>query len=83
MAVAKRDLAVGDKLDGEGGYTVWARAMPAKASVAMGALPIGFAHGLTMTRAVAKGEALRKADVSALPAGLALEMRGKAEAMAG
>ena len=83
VAVAKRDLAVGDKLDGEGGYTVWARAMPARASVAMAALPIGFAHGLTMTRAVARGEVLRKADVSALPTGLALEMRGKAEGMAG
>ena len=83
VAVAKRDLAVGEKLDGEGGYTVWARAMPAKASVAVGALPIGFAHGLTMTRAVAKGEVLRKADVSPLSAGLALEMRAKTEAMAG
>ena len=83
VAVAKRDLAVGERLDGEGGYTVWARAMPAKASVAQGALPIGFAHGVTMTRAVREGEVLRKADVSGLPGGLAMEMRGRTEAMAG
>src|SRR5690606_13319304 len=58
VAVAKRDLGVGDRLDGEGGYTVWGRLMPAKASVAAGALPIGLAHGVTMTRSVKAGTVL-------------------------
>ena len=83
VAVAKRDLRAGERLDGEGGFTVWARAMPARASVAMGALPIGFAHGVTMARDVACGAVLRKVDVSGLPGGLPAAMRGRAEEMAG
>jgi predicted homoserine dehydrogenase-like protein len=81
VAVAKRDLKAGERLDGEGGYTVWARAMPAKRSVEIGALPIGFAHDVTMTRAVAKGEVLRMADVAGLPGGLAMEMRRATEGL--
>ena len=45
-ATAKRDLDAGEMLDGEGGFTVWGRLMPAEASLAMGALPIGLAHGV-------------------------------------
>ncbi len=56
VAVAKRDLAAGELLDGEGGYTVWGRLMPAAASLAAGALPIGLAHGVGLNRAVAAGE---------------------------
>src|SRR3954466_11749573 len=33
-AVAKRDLRAGEMLDGEGGYTVWGKLMPAAASLA-------------------------------------------------
>ncbi len=40
-ATAKRDLRAGEVLDGEGGYMVYGKLMPAKASVAAGALPIG------------------------------------------
>ncbi|MEK6204660.1 MAG: Gfo/Idh/MocA family oxidoreductase, partial [Amylibacter sp.] len=43
VACAKRNLAVGDMLDGEGGYTVWGKLMPASDSLKMGALPIGLA----------------------------------------
>ena len=43
-AVAKRDLRAGEMLDGEGGYTVWGKLMPAAASLKAGALPIGLAH---------------------------------------
>jgi predicted homoserine dehydrogenase-like protein len=63
VAVAKRDLAVGDTLDGEGGYTVWGRAMPAHASLAAGALPIGLAHRIRLRRPVPHGQALTWADV--------------------
>ncbi|HMO08180.1 MAG TPA: SAF domain-containing protein [Paracoccaceae bacterium] len=64
VAVAKRALRAGEVLDGEGGYTVWGRAMPAARSAAMGALPIGLAHGVTLLRDVAAGEVLRMADVA-------------------
>lgn len=63
VATAKADLAVGDELDGEGGFKVWGQLMPAKASLAMGGLPIGLAHGLTLTRPVAQGAPVTWADV--------------------
>lgn len=63
VAVAKRDLKPGDRLDGEGGYTVWGRLMPAARSVEIGALPIGLAHGVTLTGPVAAGTVVRFADV--------------------
>ncbi|MCW5692244.1 MAG: flagellar biosynthesis protein FlgA [Pseudolabrys sp.] len=64
VAVAKRDLRVGDVLDGEGGYTVWGRLMPAAKSLALGAVPIGLAHHLKLVRAVPHGAVLTWADVS-------------------
>jgi predicted homoserine dehydrogenase-like protein len=63
VAVAKRALKAGETLDGEGGYTVYGRLMPARRSRAEGALPIGLAHGVTLTRDVAAGEMVRAADV--------------------
>jgi len=83
VAVAKRDLAIGDRLDGEGGYTVWGRAMPATASVAMDALPIGFAHDVTMIRPVAKGSVLTAADVDAGGFGVAMDIRQEAKGLTG
>ncbi len=74
VAVAKRALAVGERLDGEGGCTVWGRLMPAADSVAADALPIGLAHGVRMTRAVAAGAVVTFGDVEA-PAGPAAEAR--------
>ena len=44
VAVAKRALQAGETLDGEGGYTVWGKLVPAERSLAEGALPIGLAH---------------------------------------
>ncbi|HZV20307.1 MAG TPA: Gfo/Idh/MocA family oxidoreductase [Hyphomicrobiales bacterium] len=63
VAVAKRDLRTGEILDGEGGYTVWGRAMPASASLRLKALPIGLAHRVRLRRSISKGEVLRWADI--------------------
>ena len=63
VAVAKRDLASGKLLDGEGGYTVWGRLMPAAESLAVRALPIGLAQGVTLQEAVQAGQVLRVSDV--------------------
>jgi predicted homoserine dehydrogenase-like protein len=65
VAVAKRDLAPGDTLDGEGGYTVWGKLMPARDSLAAGALPIGLAHRIRLRRPVAHGAILTRDDVEA------------------
>jgi predicted homoserine dehydrogenase-like protein len=62
-AVAKRGLRAGEMLDGEGGYTVWGRLMPAAASLKAGALPIGLAHRLKLKHDVAHGEVVRWSDV--------------------
>ena len=62
-AVAKRALRAGETLDGEGGYTVWGRAMPAAASLDLGALPIGLAHRMRLRRDIAQGEVVRWSDV--------------------
>ncbi len=62
VAVAKRDLPKGTELDGEGGYCVWGRLMPAAQSLRLNALPIGLAHGAKLSRPVAQGQVLTMAD---------------------
>ena len=63
-AVAKRALKAGEMLDGEGGFTVWGKLVPAARSKALGAVPIGLAHGIKLTRDVAMGAVLTSADVA-------------------
>jgi len=64
VAVAKKDLRKSEILDGEGGYTVAGRLMPADASLARGCLPLGLAHGWKLLRPVGAGETLRWSDVA-------------------
>src|SRR5205814_8050628 len=64
VAVAKKNLAAGELLDGEGGYTVVGRLMPATDSVSQNCLPLGLAHGWKMLRPVAAGQPLRWSDVA-------------------
>src|SRR5271154_4688723 len=63
VAVAKRALRAGETLDGEGGYTVWGKLVPAERSLSQGALPIGLAHKVVLLRDIAAGEIVRWADV--------------------
>ena len=64
VATAKRDLKAGEVLDGEGGFTVYGKLMPATDSLAAGGLPLGLAHGVKLKRAVAAGMAVRWQDVA-------------------
>ena len=64
VATAKRDLKPGEILDGEGGYTVWGKLLPAQKSVAMGGLPLGLAHDIKVIRSVKKGQSLSWDDVA-------------------
>ncbi|MCD6077294.1 MAG: hypothetical protein K0R89_1232 [Ramlibacter sp.] len=64
VATAKRDLNAGETLDGEGGYTVWGKLLPAETSVRMGGLPLGLAHDVKLVRPVKKGQSLSWADVA-------------------
>ncbi|MGJ5038188.1 NAD(P)H-dependent oxidoreductase [Bradyrhizobium sp. HKCCYLRH3059] len=63
VAVAKKDLRAGEMLDGEGGYTVWGKVIPARKSLQLGALPIGLAHRVKLTDGVAHGSVVRWSDV--------------------
>lgn len=75
VAVAKRDLKVGEMLDGEGGYTVYGRLAPASRSKAARMLPIGLAHGVRLTRDVAAGSAVTEDDVALDAEQLAVQVR--------
>jgi len=81
VACTKRGLAVGDTLDGEGGYTVWGKLMSAADSLRIGALPIGLAGGIKVTRPVKQGTVLRWDDVAVDPNDNTLRLRREMEAM--
>lgn len=63
VATAKRDLAPGELLDGEGGYTVWGKLTPVERSLHEGGLPLGLAHDVRVVRPVRKGQSLCWDDV--------------------
>jgi predicted homoserine dehydrogenase-like protein len=63
VATSKRNLAAGETLDGEGGYTVFGKLLTATASMAMGGLPLGLAHHVKLKRAVPAFTPLRWDDV--------------------
>ena len=80
VAVAKRDLKAGETLDGEGGYKVYAKLIPAARSVAERALPIGLAHGITLVRDVAAGRIISRDDATLDQRALAVCIRREMEA---
>ena len=63
VATAKKDLQPGDMLDGEGGYAVWANAIPASRSRALGALPIGLTGNVRVKCSVARDTIVSYDDV--------------------
>ena len=81
VATAKRDLKAGETLDGEGGYTVWGKLLPAEKSLRAGGLPLGLAHGAKLVRAVNAGASLGWSDVALDPTLPALQARREMESM--
>ena len=63
VSVAKKDLWAGDVLDGEGGYSVWGKQLPAQRSIDARALPIGLAHRVKLRSDVARGQMVSWNDV--------------------
>ncbi|XWN32305.1 MAG: Gfo/Idh/MocA family oxidoreductase [Devosia sp.] len=63
VCCAKRNLSAGETLDGEGGYLVWGKLIPAERSLAEGALPIGLGQDVTLVRDVPEGAVVTRADV--------------------
>jgi len=80
-AVAKRALKAGETLDGEGGYTVHGKLMPASRSLKEGALPIGLANRIKLRNDVAQGAIVKWSDVEIDPEVQAVKIRREAEAM--
>ena len=64
VATAKRALKQGEMLDGEGGFCVWGKQMPAQRSLELGLLPLGLASEVKLKRDIAEGEGLRWSDVA-------------------
>ena len=50
-------------LDGEGGFTVYGKLMPAKKSLSVAGLPIGLAHRVKLKNNVSKDQTISWADV--------------------
>ena len=81
VAMAKRRLEPGEALDGEGGYTVWGKLLPARTSLALGGLPLALAHGAKMKKRVEAAQVLTWNDVVLDPALPALALRREMEAV--
>jgi predicted homoserine dehydrogenase-like protein len=79
VASAKRDLKPGEILDGEGGYTVVGKLMPAEASLKLGGLSLGLAHGVKLLKPVAAGKPLRWTDVAVDESSYAVKVRREME----
>jgi len=80
VATAKRLLKAGEVLDGEGGFCVWGKQVPAEVSLRSGLLPLGLAHNVTLKRPVAEGDAVAWDDVMFDAADTAVKFRREMEA---
>ncbi len=83
VATAKRDLAPGDVLDGEGGYTVYGKLMPAADSLALGGLPVGLTQGAKLKKAVKTDHPVLYSDIELDESSLGVRVRREMETMFG
>src|SRR6056297_2244456 len=72
IAVAKRDLTVGETIDGLGGFMTYGLCENTWVSCAEGLLPMGLAEGCVLSQNVAKDQALKLSDVT-FPAGRVID----------
>ena len=63
VSVSKRNLKKGEKLDGEGGFTVWGKLIPASTSLNLKALPIGLANDMFLKNDIDKDKIITWNDV--------------------
>jgi predicted homoserine dehydrogenase-like protein len=80
-ATAKRAMKKGEVLDGEGGFTVWGKQVPADVSLREGYLPLGLAHDVKLKSDIAEGRPLRWSDVAFDATAQAVQVRREMEAM--
>jgi predicted homoserine dehydrogenase-like protein len=83
VATAKTNLKEDAILDGEGGFCVWGKQVPAELSLDHGYLPLGLAQNVKLSRDVKEGECLKWSDVTYDPSDLAVKVRREMEATFG
>ena len=83
VAIAKRDLKAGEVLDGEGGYTVVGRLMPAVDSLRLGGLPLGLAQQIKILHPLRAGQPVLWSNVAYDPSSEAVMVRREMEATFG
>lgn len=80
VATAKKDMQPGEWLDGEGGFAVWAKAIPATRSLALRALPMGLAHNVRLKRPIRKDQIVSYDDVDLVEDRDVVDLRREQEA---
>src|SRR5204863_9100459 len=79
VATAKRNLKAGEVLDGEGGFCVWGKQVPAERSLRDGLLPLGLDHAVRVLRDIGEGECLKWTDVACDENDMAVKTRREME----
>ena len=79
VAIAKRNLKVGEILDGEGGYTVSGGIRPASKSIKNNYLPLGLAHNVSLINPINDGQIVTWNDVKVDPNLIAYNLRKEME----
>jgi predicted homoserine dehydrogenase-like protein len=81
IAVAKRDLRPGEILDGEGGYTVVGKLIPAADSLRVGGLPLALANQVKVLEPLKAGEPVLWSSVAYDPEAQAVTLRRQMESI--
>lgn len=63
IATAKKELKAGEILDGEGGFTVWGKQLPAETSLEIGGLPLGLANDVRLKNDIRTNKPITWSDV--------------------
>lgn len=83
VAHAKRDLQIGEKLDGLGGYLTYGACERSERVLDQGMLPIGIAEGAYLRRAVPRDRVLTLADVELPDGRLVIDLRAEQDRVLG
>lgn len=75
VSIAKRDLKVGDKVDGIGGYDFFSRIYTAEDAKALRGIPMGLTPGGRVLKDIARGEPLTTDNFAPDPAQLVYKLR--------
>ena len=81
VATAKKNLRAGEILDGEGGFTVYGKLLPASDSLASGGLPIGLANKVKLKNSIKMNHQITWKDVDIDKNNQAVKVRKEMELM--